>query len=224
MCRSALINKLSAHSENLSIIADFDGVLAHDNTKRLLDTCYQVVSRYHSFDYAIFESMFKALVPCPLSLSVDFLLKSIGLTHIKQELVEAILDVGGDITSAMDFVNYCKSANISLYVLSSGHAHAKKYQFLIEYLGASRVIATTELSKSNPLDYARVIDQTGVDREFCLYIDDCPAALNSAKLAGLNTAMMTNEVFRRTDIGINASYVDQVFDDWNGALSFIAEI
>lgn len=220
---TVLEQQLLASGPKLGIIADFDGVLAHNNTQRLLDGSYEVISKYHAFDYGVFSTMFTSLVPYPLEYSVDFLLKSLGLLDVKAELLDVLMNIDDGIDEAKTFINLCLKMNIPLYVLSSGNIKSSKYQYLSEKLGHERVIASPSFSKANPFHYQKIIKELQISAQQTLYIDDSPVALNSAKLAGFHTALMTNQVFTRATVGSIASFVDTIFDDWGEVIKFITE-
>jgi beta-phosphoglucomutase-like phosphatase (HAD superfamily) len=203
------------------IVADFDGVLAHSNTQLILDVSYKVISKYHNYDYDTFKSIFSSLVPFPLYKSVDFLLEAMGLTHVKGELSEALMTVDGGIEDAKKFIEYCAEKNIPLNVLSSGDLSAKKYNSLIEILGSENVIANPNFSKINPYHYENFRDKLNIVSNNTLYIDDCPVALNSAKLAGFKTALMTNGVFSSGSLSPDDNFIDIIFTCWDDALIFL---
>jgi len=204
-----------------SIIADFDGVLAYHNTQLLLDACYKIISQYRPLDYSIFRQLFSSLVPHPLDLSIDFLLSSMDLNHIKAELVSALMSTNGGISESKTFIHHCIEKRIPLYILSTGNIQAEKYREIIELLGKDHVIAEPGLSKTNPEHYSRVTSTINLTPSKTLYIDDCPTALNAAKIAGYVTAMMCNSVFRREDLPSKQEFIKIIFNNWSDALLFL---
>ena len=198
----------------LTIISDFDGVLAHDNTYKLLNACYGVINHYSSIEKVWFTELFKTLVPCPLHLSVSFLLESLDLLHIKNELFDVLGEIESDINSSLPFLDYCDSMEIPVYVLSTGAGQSKKYNAISERLGADKVIASPDLSKLHLETYVSLLKRLELDPSCTLYIDDCPAALYSAKQANLSTIMLTNRVFTEHDAKKGEHYIDWVYKNW----------
>lgn len=177
------------------VLCDFDGVISPTSTEALCAACYRVIGQYRPMPEPVFRQLFRTLVPFPLHQSLHFLLESMGLVSHRNELLQALRGLGHGPLGHHRLWRYCRQQGILFRVLSSSDAADPKFGALRAELGDDGVLADGQFSKVNPHDFASLLDRLGVPAGHVLYLDDCPLALLTARLLGVQTLHVRNQIF-----------------------------
>lgn len=213
MLINALSNKNINNNYLSAFICDYDGVIAKGDTEQIMEKCFEVISRYTYINKDTFTEIFSMLVPFKHEKSIDFLLDCLNIKDARDELLKNILKVDTGIKDALPFLKQCKETSIPVFILSSGTPDSKKMKHLAKHIDKKNIYADAGFSKININDYKRFIKNNSLIPKKCLYIDDCPAALSTAKAIGLNTVHMPNKVFPKTIH--SSSIIDYSIENWD---------
>ncbi len=206
-----------------NIIIDYDGVISKKSVRILFDFTVDYINSITTLPPAIIEAYMKIITAFPLRESVEMFMKAIGLSsNLKDFLTKCSelniykgnkVEIDDDFTR---FIQYCKDANLQYYILSMADKTTSRMKSLEGIVDGSAILSADNRSKADPAFFNEIVHKISAAPYECLVIDDSPLALRSAKLAGLSTIMMLNELFNDDDYYIFEDFINfkvKTFDD-----------
>ncbi|MBA8826228.1 beta-phosphoglucomutase-like phosphatase (HAD superfamily) [Saccharopolyspora lacisalsi] len=199
------------------VLLDFDGVISGNATGLLFGATHAFIDRRAPMPEECLLPLFKQITAFPMREALTMMLSGIGMGDEFPALAAelgGLREFGGrspELSEGFtEFLGGCAEREIPVLVCSTMDRDTVRRALLDPYFTADDFLPLRSRSKAAPATYVDALAEVGVDEvEGWTLVDDSPFALRAAKLAGLRTVMVTNEVFTEEDARPHRRFVDE---------------
>ncbi len=194
-------------------LIDFDGVVVKNSPGLGSKFIYEYINKYTPISYGNVKSMVRLFGSYPQQDTYKFIFSSLGIgEHLAdfslqiskfEDLYRKDIVIDG---SAEKFIVYCKNNGIMFKIFSL--AGTGRIMKVMPYINKSDIYSLEGRSKADSKTFSLLEKELGIDPARWVLIDDDPFSLRSAKMNGMFTIMMKNDLFRKRDYSSYRDYID----------------
>lgn len=213
------------------VLIDFDGTISPNAVSLILQSLHQFINRFTVYPIEELSGFFKRTICFPADRSMHLLFSSLGLEAELPEFYRMVTRLeeydGTPVAiepSFFSFLDFCDEQGIAYRVFSSAQSTVKRFSLLQERIGSQHIYDLKGRPKSSSSTFISAAEDVGFALNRCLYVDDSPLALHTAKLNGISTVMMLNEVFSLPEHGTFSSSIDLVIRSFGELTAAFGEV
>jgi beta-phosphoglucomutase-like phosphatase (HAD superfamily) len=193
------------------ILIDFDGVISKNSIQMTCNFIHDFINRFTPIGSEYIENYIKVIASFPVADTVKLLFNALGIGDRLEQFQREFLEFDSDKNNFIicddfeEFIEICHKNSIVYKVFSLATPERLRH---IDCLDGDAVLALNNVSKADSATYTNLARDMGLNLKNWYYIDDNPMALRAGKLAGLITAMMTNNMYTEADYQIFKEFID----------------
>lgn len=200
------------------IFIDFDGVISRNAVDRIISFVHSYMNLHIPIAPEFLRAYIKNISCFPVDASARLLFTAFGIEDRLEDFFSAFrkfeeqpenLQIENDFHR---FLEFCRENNIEYKILSLANRGRIKMACSIN---EEDIYPLNNRSKANQDTFSEIGSEMGIDLKKWAYIEDNPVALQAAKLSGLNTIMMLNNIYTESDYSIFKDYIDFKVDSFD---------
>lgn len=206
------------------VFIDYDGVIAKNIVSIVLKATHKFMAEHMPTPFEVLRDGLKSSVGMPAQQSVEFLFNSLGIEEKIPAYYHAMQNMekytGEKVVVEEDFYSFidlCREKGIAYKIFSLTDRSQKHVSEVLARIGEDAFFDLKGRSKQNIKTYGEVARELDLDLANCLIIDDAAPVLRAAKMNGVGTVMMLNDLFTREDADLWRDYVDHAVTSFHEA-------
>lgn len=205
------------------ILVDFDGVISKNSLTVTLDFAHHYINMFVPVSYQTIKNYYASVNSFNLELGLKLLFSSLGIEDKLPAFIRQLSCLKEFNSNKIEidkefykFIELCTKSNFE-YSIFSLASKRKVLNFL--KIDEDKIADLNNISKSDENVFTNQID--GIESRNVILIDDDPFALRTAKLAGLKTILMRNDLFTESLINTYKNAIDVVVSDFKELNQFL---
>lgn len=210
------------------IVLDFDGTISKNSVNVAFRYTYEYINRLKPIPFVFVYNYFKNITAFQMGEAIRQLFSAFGLAEKTEECLKNYTEITSyqDIQIEIekdffDFVRFCQKNSLFIKVFSSAGPKQNRFKPLFEVLKEEDFLSYSHRPKADPTTFKDMVVDLKLDVTRCMYIDDTPLALWSAKTAGFTTAMMLNQIFTKEDFIEYRQFIDYKINSFRQLKSIV---